>query len=611
MKFILPLTCLLFILVLVACEFEPKGVYHRTARENVTPPEIQVVELNIQQDSIYIFADSTIRFKFLSSNQSIRNVVFTMDFEKETAFESGNGVFNIDYDALTPGIHHMNVEIYTGSGSNSIAEHLGGENFVFSKLWIVVVYKPNMAKLTKSVQNGLLKLSWDKYNAPDFKEYIIYRHYNYSGSKLQIEISRTNRNEFVDSTYVGEGCPYIVKVNTVNNRIMQWCQNKFDTEFPPVYYSETGPNQFQLYWKKSIYYNAVDKINIYKTFPGDNVFLKSTSLIDDTVCNLNYSFGDEIYFDLEVIPKKTNVIYDQNKNLFHYNFGYFLGKKLDNFTLNYLKQVSNDEFVYVYNCDSVFKYSVSQKKIIAKLGYYSTGGTRCEFYGIQFSPLGRYSLNYVNNTDDAMLSDLNTMQKLYIHNLDSILNNTTTRNVPSDIGTAIIKNNVRGGFNVYDFKTSSTVGYYPATNYNMATLKFSSSGQYILLVDDSLRLIKLDNRKFTCTWKLPVTGIRYFDFDETNSDQFATWDNTKLTVRSCTNGEVIYEYPFTDSYLFNIDYRNKEILSFNSNHLFIRSYTDGSLLHDINVSYTAVSPKTFQLVNHVIVRTNGYLCFIN
>ena len=129
-----------YVALLHACEYEPTKIYNRTVNQNVSPPEIQTVELNLDSDTINLYADKVINFNFTSNNQPIEAVIFTIDNNAPVTVASNNGTFTLDYESLTQGTHTLTIQIYTYSGSGSIADHTGAEGFMTSHSWAIIVF---------------------------------------------------------------------------------------------------------------------------------------------------------------------------------------------------------------------------------------------------------------------------------------------------------------------------------------------------------------------------------------------------------------------------------------------------------------------------------------
>lgn len=297
-----------------SCEFETDKVYDRKVDKDVEPPEITVVDLDLESDTIYLFNGRNISFRFTSSNQKINIVRFNVDGNETAVYSTGEGIFLLDYGNMNEGEHTLVLEVVTSSGTNSIADILGAEGYVFSKKWVLNVYKDYNTKLDTRVKNGCLNFSWEKYPVPDFKEYIIYREISYYE---KIEVGRTTSLEFTDCSYVGEGGKYFVEVLKKDWQLFSWGYVELNQELPVLSFIATVDNEYTIRWSKSKYYNAVDifQLSANTGYGWNFVNVKETSNPQDTSWNISSSllFGDNIDLKLLLIPKNS-VIYTSDEN---------------------------------------------------------------------------------------------------------------------------------------------------------------------------------------------------------------------------------------------------------------------------------------------------------
>src|SRR5450759_4872541 len=210
---------LLFAVLMQTCEYNPMDVYERPVSKDVLPPQIETLVLDINHDTIFLYPEKIINFRFSSSNQEIKMVRFVINNDTKFTVNSNNGTFVLNFGTLSDGIQTLVLEVYTASGTNSIAELMGAERFLFSKSWKVFVDRSYYSRTRASASNGYLKLTWPKYRDYDFKEYVVSRILSYNN---EVVIKRLKSTEFVDSSYVGEGGRYLVRVNNQNAKLLDW-----------------------------------------------------------------------------------------------------------------------------------------------------------------------------------------------------------------------------------------------------------------------------------------------------------------------------------------------------------------------------------------------------
>ncbi len=607
---------LLFILLLYSCEYQPSEVYNRTVNQDVAAPQIQVVELNIDADTLYLYSSLEIKFRFQSSNQAITAVNFLIDGVSVGTVYSASGTFTLQTGQITKGLHDLGIEVYTSSGTGSLAEELGAEGYVASQSWKLVIQDYYYAEINKNIDNGFLHLTWNEYNASNFKEYVIYKSSPIMG---ETEIKRVNTSEFTDSSYVGEWAYYNVRVITRDGNTFSTNNFFIESDLPVLTYSVEDSNRYIVRWTKSKFYNAIDTFTVYQG-PSYNYSItqkvKATRNLNDTVYQVSgATFGDNLNFTLRLVPKKTNVSFDpgsywQFESTTTGTLGFVFKKYLDVFP--YIFQVKNDEFVY-YDCDQVTRYSLSQQREMETLTYEPTGCSTCNFVLTQGSNSGKYLTSFVDCTRDILFAKGTALNSYSVHKLQNITNGSHTLMAVSDSGTAIIQN-IDGGLNLYDLSASTPLAYYPK-NYSgdyVQGLKISSSGEYFFVLADTLRLVHFKNNQFADAWKQPgPTDIKFYEFDPLNSNQVIFWNGSKLSVKSCSDLSVVNEYDLDDAGLLDIDYYNDEMLTCTKGHLLVRSFSDGTLLKDIPVNFDPMNwAEACYLIDHTIVYGRGLLYFI-
>ncbi len=611
-SFLIPL---LAAIILFSCEYQPSEVYNRTVNRDVTPPLIQAVELNIDADTLYLYNSMEIKFQFQSDNQEINLVNFSIDGIDLGSENSGSGTFQLQTGQLAVGIHDLVIEVYTGSGTGSLADELGVEGFVASESWKLVMMDYYFPEISKTVENGLLKIKWKEYRASNFMEYAISR----SGPHLNdTEIKRVKTNEFIDSTYVGELAQYYVQAITRENIPFSGDGLYLDPDLPQIFYSVEDSNKYLVRWSKSKYYNAIDTFAVYQDieydFNSDNRVMATRDLNDTVYQVTGGCFGDMQYFKLRLVPRKTNAGYfPESYYWFQSTTWGFLGLSFrypEGWP--YCFPVKNDEFVY-YDCNAVKRYSISQRRDVETLTYEPTGCSTCNFVITQSSNTGKYLTSYVDCDRDILFTSGTELDNYSIHSLQNITLGSHPAIAVSDTGTAIIQH-YDGGFSLYDLSASAPLGYYPKNYFGdyAQALKISPSGEYFFVSADTLRMVRFRNGQFTDAFKLAYpNNIKFYEFDAVHPDRVIFWDGSTLSVNLCSDMSIVREVELKDDALLDIDYYNDEMLTYTDGHLLVRSFSNGSLIKDVPVHFNPTNwTEACYLVNHTIVYGKGLLYFI-
>lgn len=613
MKKISFLPLLAFIIFLSSCEYQTSEVYNRPVNRNIAPPNIQVVELNIDEDTLIIYWSMEIKFKFHSDNQAIKTTRFLIDGKSIGTVESDTGSFTVSGTNIEEGLHVLTVEICTASGTGSLADDMGAETFVSSQSWKLVISKGYYAGVKKTVENGLLHIKWNPYYASNFKEYIICK---WGEGSWDYEITKVGTCEYIDSSYVGEWATYSVSVNTEDDIISNKYELNLASDLPAMFFGAGDSNYNVVKWNRSKYYNAVDSFLIFQGNEYDVNYsnkVKSTHNINDTTYRVPVDIlGDPARFKLRVVPKKNNIKY------FPYSYSYFesqtggiLGfafKTPDNNL--FCRRLNNDEFIY-YDCDVLSRYSISQHRTVDNLLYQDPDRCNICYENIQVSNSGKFITSYVGCRRDLLCAKGVDIHQYSVLKLQNITGGNPSVMAVSDAGTAIIGNST-GGFNLVDLVTFMPIGFYER-NYewdNIQTVKISPTGEYFFVYADTLRLLQLKNGEIKDIWKANPGEINYYNFDSDNPDRLVIWNGSKLSIRSCSDFSLVSEYSLSDASLIDIDYTAGEILTYSDGHFYVRSLSDGSLVKDVPINVSTIVYENCCLVNHTIVVGQGFLYFI-
>lgn len=214
MKFILAGILSVFIFLVTSCVFSPDKENFVELDQNVAAPEISIQPLDLDTDTLHVWKYTKFSFNFTSSNQQIRSVILT--YGKDTLnFASNSGSFDINPGTFPDGTSQVEVKLYTGSGTGSIADVLGIEGFEFKKSWVLVVekVKPPVINISAAIENGFLKFSWNKMDKEYIKSFKIWIQNDGLSESYNTEFTNKNITSYVDSLYVGGKINFRLWVN--------------------------------------------------------------------------------------------------------------------------------------------------------------------------------------------------------------------------------------------------------------------------------------------------------------------------------------------------------------------------------------------------------------
>lgn len=610
-KLLFPFLALGFIVLFTTCEYEPDGVYNRKVNENPTPPELQIVDLNLPGDTIYLYTGRDLKFKFQSSDQKILSVSFQFDNEKPFTKGGQEGTFQLPHTGLS-GSHKLKLEVYFRSGTGSIADSLEIEVFTYTREWVVKIMPKVNNTIETSVSNGFLKLRWPEYKGTDFKEFLISRVTSFYSSTI---IKRVKTTEFIDSTYVGEGGTFDIDVLTDNSSRVSWGQVYVNPDLPKITITSNSQNLYTIKWNKATFYQAVDTsvLYLYSYYTNKYEVIKATTNYNDTLFYKGQeTFGNNAFVYLRLVPRKGNVTYSTKKSYFEVSFegryGHFFTSQPYTY---YIFNTYDNGFLFFEKYNSFVKYSLKDG-VKSRILERNSPGCNYPLADPDISADGSYvgshadcnkNLIFIRPSDNKVLLRVNPVESY-------------SQELPISSNGIALVNKTQGGFLMYDFQNDKILAEYKKTSQNFTrgyARKISLNGDYMLVQDDSLRLLHYNNGTFQSVWSHTADVYpKAFYFSGTNPDELILLENDELTIRKCSDMTIVNQIPFNDYKLLNIDFRNNEFLSFAEGHLYVRSLADGTIKHDVPINFPAWEGAYLcYLVNHTIISVKGFLYHLN
>lgn len=583
-----------------SCTYESDDYYSPPVNPNPVSPDLQIVSLHLDADTVYIYWDEDVEFEFKTDNQQINGVKFILDGKEYYRKYNNSGSFSFTYLFLSNGIHRLVLEVYTETGSGSLADELGYEQFVFSKEWVIEVNRNTYSELTSYPENGFLKLAWSTYKSPDFVEYRITR----EGTPFGFEVGRTTNTFFIDSSYVGEGELYYIEVTKANEAARFWGTIPVQSGRPLLSFSANQENEYRLHWTKTKYYNAIEAIEIYNESRQSPRFELITSVpsIGDTVHLItNAQFGDDKEFTIHLKPRYNHYLYSSDPSHFEYAHRYYIGYGALGFSDVY--PAGETDYLIGTNTHSyIHRYSTETFEIEETRNY--PGG----FKYLQVSKNGTYLSAYVGQNRDVYwgpTADLSSNKVTDLRYLTG--NNYAPPILLSDVGTALISsiNTTNVAFYVYDFNEDAVIGSFIRNgNSGLYGYQFSPNGDYIFYIQHEMKLLHFSNGVFT---EMPFSqgSATFHEFMADEPGHFVRWESGVFYIKKCADFSTVYQFPLSDDMIVDIDYYQDQILTYTDGHLYVRSLIDGSLLYDIPYNNSPTYYNKCTLLNNTILHQAG------
>lgn len=584
-------------LVLIqSCEYEtPEKVTY--VNPDSTSPALTELALDLNTDILSVCGLTRFNFSLISSDQSIMVVVVNC-LGKTFTTEGPSGYFEVDPTTFPDGEYKVQMDVYTHSGTGSLADKIGSEGYLFTREWILKIQRPSFIKvkfLDSSVENGFLKIQWQKLELPYFQYYKIIAtdsSLNHSFTKIIYDVNSTS---LIDSSFVGGKAEFTLMVafNQCEDPSKEYFSDKLIYRYPAYITFDERADSMTINWT-----NLPFNHTVYLT---SNMF--STRL--DLGKSKSYTMrspglGNEVRYEISFKPT-VKLTWDHQ--MYNVYINYTIGTKTG---MNFYRMVCVPELNALF-----LKHPMFFRK------YNSTSIERLLSYD--------YSWDYYDNTTIAISPD---KTKAFTTVNQNILQfNSATFDIiskkkfgPSETGSrTFYQMHILNDSLMYIAYSSSLAIY----NYNSrsiidATVLLKSSGEpYNITVskdgryvancsDGSLKVYRnTDNLHLELIYETTGNFLECI-FDPVNIYNLLLITNEKAYVVQCPDMELLYTIPSTirgmavnfdpvTNYLLFVSYSSKTVTVYDYEH---NTVMFKCLHHDY---FTA-----FYLANNTIYHSSGY-----
>lgn len=559
---IIRISSLAFILLVTACisscEYKTDETYFRTIDKNIPLPDL-TIDLNFNSDTIYVYNYSTFKLSLNLTNKELYAVKFFVDgIENKLDDQYETNIYAFTVYMTDKPMVKVRAEIYTSTGTGSIADKVQAESYVFkTKEWILI-YVPEKPVLTSEVVDGRLKISWTPIKGSTSCKYYI---------TTSSFTDSTYNNWYIDSTYFGS--KYYISI-TYQDKGASGYGIYTDIFYPYPKAYLINKEAFEITWEKCRFYNNIKGYRL--RFDKETIVLGPS---DTSYVYKNGTLGKMELVQMDLLKK--NFIQNNSEYVyFEYLMGYYPVSFLSasNYTSISVFPLSGNTFYYTtFQNDALvlISYSLASQSILASKPY----GTTLD----AVSPNNKYIL-YESGANLILMNSgfvqLKSIPVAQIANSFSI-----QRIVISDIGTTAIYDYLKKCLVVYDLINEKNVAEIPVLNY-ISQFQISANGEYVFEPFNNL-LFKVGNNTYTKIWG-DESNTRQFSFCEffpDNSGQIALYDGSVFYIKKCSDFATVKTFSLDNSTIINIDYDKKKILTYKEGMLYVYSQSDGQLLHSI------------------------------
>jgi hypothetical protein len=292
---------------IISCEFQPGEIPDsHVEKPSQTPPAI-TLDITPETEVLWVNESVVIRYHANVMPRKLQKVVFAVDgtlvYDQAWNME-GTLEMMLDISPYADGMHTLTITFYTNSNSGSIADKTGNEGYQYTLEWPLLIDRdPGHAlSLQVSPVDEGVRLLWEEFNHPAFKNYTITKHSDsFIESKTLAIITDPLATDFIDTTYLeGEKASYTIGLNA------PYGTSKTYSELPePPIIEQTGPFSINVSWRKTRNPKILDYYFIYNqnnsSVPSKNLVVREADSTSKTLDNIY--FGTTYKFILQYIPK--------------------------------------------------------------------------------------------------------------------------------------------------------------------------------------------------------------------------------------------------------------------------------------------------------------------
>lgn len=293
------LTCILF--VAFGCNYTPDAEFFK----EVPPPVTDgvMVDLTNQRDSVTLFENTSFTYQAQTGGRKLYSISVYFRESLVASFTTAEASFQLSNSGLQQGAYPLRIEVFTSSGSKSIADVVGAEQIKLTRQWVAIVdrSKPTPVRFTSvAPYQGTLKIRWTRGSHPNFKSYRVWKYQQnpFIEDNYALEWTRdvANRDTLSlnDNTFAGGGARYEIAVIGDNLESTK-DEIRFSSEYnTDLRYEWTSKTEVRLTWRKIKFPANL----LYYVVGGGGVSITKTNASDTTVTiNPQVRFGNGIIFN--------------------------------------------------------------------------------------------------------------------------------------------------------------------------------------------------------------------------------------------------------------------------------------------------------------------------
>ncbi|MGE5424172.1 MAG: hypothetical protein ACM3N9_02345 [Syntrophothermus sp.] len=577
------------ILLVAGCTYKQNGEYFRDLSMPVAPQA--TFSNSFGSDTLLCITGDPFTITFSAgANYSDYNLDIFEGNVKKASTRSNNGVFELSPHSIVSkaGIYDLTFVFSFSTGSGSIADNMGAEEFTYSRNMVMVFYDwtsgfyPEISfSPAGGTLSGTVTIPGD---APMIRKVKISKRFDFGEAWEIATIIGSTPFTFEDHSYVGEDVTYMIQTYMGNNEGTYFYPCSQGSGFRQ---QEIQKGTFTLdangipviQWPKTDYPLNCNGYRIINKISDDSAYDVTiiNNLEKDSIHNADIGFPGNNNIYVSYIPKLPPPGYDREMAMYNYAESMYCSAGLPSFNFGrFYSPVGNDIFTDGVS-GSIFRYSATTGNQIDHL---TTTGW---FYAIAVSPNDKYLLAATgNSTFDYLLYNITTRVTTYIPS-SSVLGSGGSAGAVSvsDEGIGAV-----AGYNklvIYDFVNHVKI---LEQGFNQEPRPvISPNGKYFFASADYLYLFSISGSTATQIWRSPggTTPYKYYSFVPSDEEKVILVENQLLSVRNAPGMGIIRSFNMNMTNLGNIDHNSGRLLCYDDTHFRIYDFNTGGLIRQMRL----------------------------
>lgn len=599
-------------------KYSPSGVGNVGPQQAPDIRQIAISDSTLESDTLYVSGTIIFNYNFTSTYPIIKTRVFwNGEFLSES--KSGRGWFNFFTDRYEKGLGFLEFIFSLKSQSGSLASYLDREIIQVVKripVYIEPNYPPPVKITSMKLEEGTLRIRWEKYPYPNFDYYKIY-----VNSKLCTKITDPNITFYDYKNYIGGN--KVVRASVIISAKGLTNQSHAAYRHPYVPILEkvevNAFNQPVFKWKACPFYQNLKFYRImlrYLNEPNKFYQLAQKSVATDTTfTDISPKFGDIASYSIRVVSQALKTILFSNAQT------NYLGTQIPHFArIHYIPQTNSvylnpSDFNDIQSKGKIYRLNAQTMKTEAVFSMEECTFAISEDGKELFAHAPRSSLQnrtiFKLNPLDLSVESTIPLDSTLLHADESPTEESIVFIAPHAL-LFKVTNGKTERLVKYDYVSGTTVSKsFPYKDDGVHIVARSYLGKYLLIrYENTYTIYDVSGETFVS--KATVTDPDYFCFGPT-ADMYLTTQYPNIVIRNCDTDEIVKEVSIDHSLKYpSVDYTSGYL----GGTVFVRSNTYYYRLYNLETQAKifeigTVELKKYEAFNNMIFSRLGLYLRVN